>query len=121
MLAAAHNILYRRSTQFSPPNRQLGQQWGTFLPHPKSSIQSQVKRVVQGLIPEPTGAEAGGSETAPLTAWQHYGCKGAPAAPKEQRENLVPSKFSWEEILVFFNFPTSRLKVKLAFLVQVNC
>lgn len=64
MLDIANNILYRCSVHFSPPNRQSDQQWGTFLLHPKSSLQSQVERVVQGLIPKSTAAEAGGSETA---------------------------------------------------------
>lgn len=64
MLDIANNTLYRRRVHFSPPNRQSGQQRGTFLLHPKSSPQSQVETVVLGLIPKPAAEEAGGYETA---------------------------------------------------------
>lgn len=100
--ARYNNGLYRCSAHFSLPNCQSCQCSGTFLLHPKFSLQNQVEKVVQGFIPKPAAEEARRYETAPSHCAMPI--EGTLDASMNLNENLDPSKFSWEGILVFLYF-----------------
>lgn len=116
MLDIANNTLYRCSLHFSPPNRQSGQRWGAFLLYPKSSPQSQVERVVQGLIPKSTQQSQEGPRQ-PHGQQGSSGCFEGTQWEPGPLQILLGRNFS----IPIFPFNVFFLKLKLTFLVQVTC